>query len=120
MTTVAAKVDPQTSKKVSFKLRGESNGGGDWCQIGVKKHVIGISMADFRITLDLDAYERLRGAKLGNESFSDAVRRLVPSPPVTEGPFDLSAWLERLAKISFSDAFLDAVEQQVAERSPPT
>jgi hypothetical protein len=33
MTTVAAKVNPQKSKKVSFKLQGKFTGEGDLCQM---------------------------------------------------------------------------------------
>ena len=33
------------------------------------------------ISLELDAYERLKAARLQRESFSQAVRRLIPPPP---------------------------------------
>lgn len=33
------------------------------------------------ISLEIDAYERLKAARLQRESFSQAVRRLIPPPP---------------------------------------
>jgi predicted CopG family antitoxin len=38
-------------------------------------------MSSKTISLEVDAYERLKAARLKHESFSQAVRRLVPPPP---------------------------------------
>jgi predicted CopG family antitoxin len=38
-------------------------------------------MSSKTISLEVDAYERLKAARLKHESFSEAVRRLVPPPP---------------------------------------
>jgi predicted CopG family antitoxin len=38
-------------------------------------------MGSKTISLEIDAYERLKAARLEHESFSQAVRRLVPPPP---------------------------------------
>lgn len=38
-------------------------------------------MSSRTISLETDAYERLKAARLKHESFSQAVRRLVPPPP---------------------------------------
>lgn len=38
-------------------------------------------MSSRTISLEVDAYERLKAARLKHESFSQAVRRLVPPPP---------------------------------------
>jgi len=38
-------------------------------------------MSTKTISLELDAYERLKAARLEHESFSEAVRRLIPPAP---------------------------------------
>lgn len=38
-------------------------------------------MGSKTISLEIDAYQRLKAARLKHESFSQAVRRLVPPPP---------------------------------------
>lgn len=43
--------------------------------------VYNLCMASRTISLEVDAYERLKAARLQHESFSQAVRRLIPSPP---------------------------------------
>ncbi len=40
-----------------------------------------LCMASRTISLEVDAYERLKAARLEHESFSQAVRRLIPPPP---------------------------------------
>ncbi len=67
-------------------------------------------MADKRIVIDHDAYERLRDARKDSESLSDTIKRVVP------GPFDVEAWLRRVRKASLSPRALDAVEDQVRSR----
>jgi len=42
-------------------------------------------MGSKTISLEIDAYERLKAARLEHESFSQAVRRLVPPPPGRAG-----------------------------------
>jgi len=43
--------------------------------------VYSLCMAVKTISLEVDAYERLKAARLAHESFSQAVRRLIPPPP---------------------------------------
>ena len=40
-----------------------------------------LRMASKTISLETDAYERLKAARLSHESFSQAIRRIVPPPP---------------------------------------
>ena len=70
-------------------------------------------MAVKTITIDMEAYERLSRLKRDGESFSETIKRVTPRP------IDYKAWLESLGKDPFSDEFVDAVEQQVAQRRAP-
>lgn len=68
-------------------------------------------MAAKTITLELDAYERLRASKRPRESFSDMVRRAVfpGSPPSGVTLLDYF----RAGGSGVSDTYLDAVEHAV-------
>jgi hypothetical protein len=66
------------------------------------------------ISVDLEAYERLRVAKLPGESFSQAIRRLLPAP------VDLDAWFAELDRDPLdprSEASVRAVVAGRARRS---
>ena len=65
---------------------------------------------DKNITVDLVAYNRLKKARKKGESFSQAIKRLVPEP------FDFDAWLKELEANPFTDEFVRAVEEQIANR----
>ncbi len=41
-----------------------------------------LCMATKTISLEVDAYERLKAARLEHESFSQTIRRVVPPPPM--------------------------------------
>jgi len=63
-------------------------------------------MAVKTITIDMDAYRRLKNAKRGQESFSEVIKRIVPKPVDLEKLF---ADLDRLGP--FSREFVDGVER---------
>ena len=72
-------------------------------------------MATKTISLELDAYERLRAFKRQGESFSEVVRRAIFPAAPTSGA-DLLAYF-RAGGSGVSHAFLDAVEQ-AAQNDP--
>ena len=70
-------------------------------------------MAVKTITIDMEAYERLRSVKKANESFSQTITRVV------QKPFDLDAWLKKVGDIELSPKTVKAVEQAVKGRRKP-
>lgn len=69
-------------------------------------------MATKTITIDLEAYDRLKGAQKPNESFSQTIKRVVRKP------FDVDAWLKKIDQLS--PEAVEAIEQQVANRRRPS
>ncbi len=67
-------------------------------------------MATKSITIDLEAYERLKGRKNGSESFSEAIKRLVPKA------VDLTALFDRMTSNPLSPAAVAAIEEQIGQR----
>lgn len=68
-------------------------------------------MATKTISVDVEAYERLKNARRKNESFSQVIKRVVPVP------FDFEAWIKSMEAEPFPDDFVAAVEEQIANRN---
>ncbi len=68
-------------------------------------------MAVKTITIDLEAYERLKGVKRGNESFSETLKRIVPRQ------IDPDAFLAKLQGRSLSVKTARAIEETVERRA---
>jgi predicted CopG family antitoxin len=70
-------------------------------------------MATKTISIDLDAYKRLKSVQRENESFSQTIKRVVRRPG------DFLKVIAELEKNPLSDEFVEAVEQVIAERQGP-
>jgi predicted CopG family antitoxin len=65
------------------------------------------------ISIDTEAYGRLKARKAEGESFSETIKRLVPKP------FDVEKWLGSMAADPVGEEFVAAVEETVAQRRAP-
>ncbi len=74
-------------------------------------------MATKTISLELDAYEKLRAAKRGRESFSAVVRRAV-IPGAARSGTEVIAYLKSEGPF-FSEEELDAMERATTNDRPP-
>jgi predicted CopG family antitoxin len=70
-------------------------------------------MATKTISVDIEAYERLKSVQKDNESFSQTIKRVIRKP------MDFDQWLESIEKSPLSDEAVEAVEQVVAQRRDP-
>ena len=71
-------------------------------------------MATKTITVDLEAYQRLKSVQRSNESFSQTIKRAI------RPPMDVDAFSKRMGAPSLSREATEAIEQQVASRHQPS
>ena len=71
-------------------------------------------MATKTITIDLEAYKRLKAVQRDTESFSQTIKRTV------QAPLDLAVYREQLAAFPMSPKAADAVEEHVRNRHAPS
>jgi len=62
------------------------------------------------ITIDVEAYERLKSVRNGSESFSQVIKRVVKTP------LDVRTFQKRLQANRLSGKALEAVEEHVRHR----
>jgi len=67
-------------------------------------------MATKTITIDLEAYKRLKEVQKPNESFSQTIKRVVRKP------FDLKAWFKKVEENQLSDSTIAGIEAAIANR----
>ena len=70
-------------------------------------------MARKTISIDVEAYERLRSIRHENESFSQVIKRVV------KPQFDVKAYLERVRERPLSEEAVAAIEDHIEYRHRP-
>jgi predicted CopG family antitoxin len=67
-------------------------------------------MATKTITIDTEAYRRLKSVKQPNESFSQTIKRVV------QKPIDFEEWMASIEKSPLSEEAVSAVEAVISQR----
>jgi predicted CopG family antitoxin len=67
-------------------------------------------MATKTISIDVEAYGRLKSVQKANESFSQTIKRVIYKPA------DFQKWLKQIEDDPASPEFIEAVEEQIAAR----
>ena len=70
-------------------------------------------MATTTISIDLEAYRRLKGIQKPDESFSQTIKRVVPKR------IDLDEWFAAMDKQPISHHARRAIEEQIKKRHLP-
>ena len=84
-------------------------------QVTIQMHITKRdTVATKTITIDVEAYQRLERIKRKDETFRQVIKRVVPMP------FDVKAWIKSMEADPFSEDFVAAVEEQVANRDRPS
>ncbi len=71
-------------------------------------------MATKTITIDLEAYRRLKAVRKENESFSQVIKRVVPKP------FDIRDFEKMLRGPKLSKEAVDAINEHIEMRHVPS
>lgn len=71
-------------------------------------------MATKTISIDLEAYERLRSVRRDDESFSQTIKRIV------RPPLDIEDYLKRLRAAPIGDEAAEAIETHICRRDLPS
>ena len=71
-------------------------------------------MATKTISIDVDAYERLKSVQRSTESFSQTIKRVVRKP------VDLKAWFATMDRAPLSRQAAEAIGRHVKARSRPS
>jgi predicted CopG family antitoxin len=71
-------------------------------------------MATKTITIDVEAYDRLKAVQKDEESFSQVIKRVV------QKPLDVPGYLAKIGKQPLSDEAVAAIELHVRRRHRPS
>jgi predicted CopG family antitoxin len=72
------------------------------------------SMATKTISIDVEAYDRLKAVQKENESFSQVIKRVVRKP------FNVRAFLNKINRHPMSEEATAAIESHVRRRHSPS